>query len=80
MNRKSGYNVNNNYGKTDDAAACQVKCQETPKCEWFNWDKNGTCFLKTAMGDKSREEVGGATGPPFCAGKLNRKNYIRTLV
>ena len=63
------FNVNNDYGKTKDAATCQVLCQETPECEWFNWDKKKHCFLKRSMGHKTREELGGATGPGFCAGK-----------
>ena len=64
-----GQKQNNNYGKTKTAAACQVICQETPKCAWFNWDRNQTCYLKTSMGTKSKEEPGGATGPGFCLGK-----------
>ena len=72
----------NNYGMTENARACQALCQETPKCEWFNWQKNKGCFLKTSMGNESRDEPGGATGPGFCVGKLIRQNSskIRNLI
>ena len=63
------FNVNNNFGRTTDVGVCQTLCQNTPTCEWFNWDRNMTCFLKTGMGNDSRAEPGGATGPAFCIGK-----------
>ena len=69
LKRLNGNSYSNNYGETEDAAACQKICQETYKCEWFNWDKKGTCFLKKSIGNKKRVEPGGATGPPFCSGK-----------
>ena len=76
MNSEDNVDKDNNYGKTEDAAACQIMCQETPQCEWFNIDKNNSCFLKTSMGNRSREELGGATGPAFCVGKYNRKSSL----
>ena len=82
LNRMEGFNVNNDYGKTKNAAACQILCQKTPKCKWFNMDKKKHCFLKTDMGNKSQEEVGGATGPGFCAGKwkvLYSSNFSKSL-
>ena len=69
MNRFNEHNVDNNYGKVENAPACQKLCRETEGCEWFNLDKNKTCFLNTAKGEESRKELGGATGPGFCNGK-----------
>ena len=69
MNKGNGVN---DYGETKDAIACQVLCQKTDLCEWFNWDKNKHCWLKTKKGMMSRYETGGATGPAFCLGKYDR--------
>jgi len=55
---------NNDYGPTDDALACQVLCQATPKCGWFNW--NGNCFLKTKKGSTSEKKSDSVTGPRSC--------------
>ena len=53
----------NNYGPTDDAAACQNLCQKTENCNWFNWD--GDCWLKTEKGTK-KEKEGSFSGPKTC--------------
>ena len=58
-------NSNNNYGKTKDALACQVRCQTTAGCAWFNRDKEGNCLLKKSKGVKKNYK-GGVSGPRSC--------------
>ena len=67
---------NNDYGRTDTAGDCQVLCQETASCVWFNWNKDQRCYLKVAKGTETRKEPGGATGPGFCDGKYNSKDIL----
>ena len=59
----------NNYGKTNTAKDCQMKCQETKLCQWFNWNKEQDCFLKVEKGTEISWELGAATGPRNCPGK-----------
>ena len=66
---KKANSSSNNYGKTDSAEACQLKCRETKGCRWFNWSKEKDCYLKTRKGEMKVVEKGGATGPRKCKGK-----------
>ena len=62
LNKKDS---NNNFGNTQDALACQNKCQTTPGCGWFDRDKEGDCWLKTRRGYKA-PAPGGVSGPKSC--------------
>ena len=73
LRRKQRHQLgSNNYGKTENAKACQLKCQETKLCKWFNWNNKKDCFLKTDKGTEISWEVGAVTGPRDCPGKYNR--------
>ena len=54
----------NNYGPTNDSDTCQILCQETELCGWFNWDE-GDCWLKTEKG-LLKEKTGSFSGPRTC--------------
>ena len=60
----------NNYGKTKDALECQVKCQNTPGCTWFNRNLEGDCWLKKSKGIK-KSYLGGISGPRSCEGGMD---------
>ena len=55
----------NNYGKANDALACRGKCLDTSGCGWFNWDKDGFCWLNKNKGTKENEPTG-VSGPRSC--------------
>ena len=66
----------NNYGLTNTAEECQLKCQQKRRCRWFNWNKEGRkdCYLKTDKGTEMEYVLGAVTGPRTCPGKCDRKN------
>merc|ERR1711915_75247 len=63
---KDGIRKNNNYGQTTSAENCQLLCQLTLGCEWFNWEpKTEVCWLMQHKG-RMIEKKGTTTGPVFC--------------
>ena len=56
---------NNRRTNIATAASCQVECQNTEGCTWFNWGYNGECFVKSGKGEELARQ-GYVTGPASC--------------
>ena len=55
-------------GRTNTAVECQLSCQASVGCEWFNWrEKGGGCWHKSGKGTRMRlVQDRDMTGPARC--------------